>query len=390
MINFDFSKDCCGCGACADTCALGCISIIKDKKDFRIPNVETSKCVECGKCEKVCPVINPSSRVNDEQKLYCTYNNKEDIREKGSSGSIFYEVAKIVISDGGVVYGAAFVDKLQLKHCKAETIEDVFPIMKSKYIQSNTNGVFKDVRNELKKGRKVLFVGTPCHCQALYNFLGRKEQENLILIDFICHGVPPQELFDHAIELYEKQHDCIVKDFSFRHKTQMSLHNYKISYTCNDGTTKTETGSSDEFPFYCGYLKYITFRNSCYGCKFCNQNRITDMTLGDFWHLENIDPTVQDFNKGYSMLIVNSAKGHEIFNLISGELQYKEYNIDIAEPNNHAYCKPTFRSIKQKLYIRDYNRIPYEKLSERYFSYQLSLPRRIIRRIIYEIERRMQ
>ena len=106
MINFDFSKDCCGCGACADACSLGCISIIKDKKDFRIPHVETSKCVECGKCEKVCPVINPNCRVNDEQKLYCTYNNKEEIREKGSSGSIFYEVAKMVISEGGVALGS--------------------------------------------------------------------------------------------------------------------------------------------------------------------------------------------------------------------------------------------------------------------------------------------
>jgi hypothetical protein len=137
--------------------------------------------------------------------------------------------------------------------------------------------------------------------------LGKKDIENLVLIDFICHGVPSQSLFDKAICQFEKDNDCKVTDFSFRYKTDDSLHNYKISYTDRKGKEYSRTGSARKFHYYCGYLKYFTFRESCYKCSFVGHDRITDMTLGDFWGLNKIEPQISDFNKGYSMLIINCS-----------------------------------------------------------------------------------
>lgn len=386
MIDFNFSQECCGCGACADACALGCIAIIKDKHDFRIPQVNADKCVNCGKCDKVCPVLNVARKKNDAQKLICTYNNDEEKRMQGSSGSVFYEIAKETINQGGVVFGAAFVEKLQLKHIKVEKIEDIYPLMKSKYIQSNTNGVFQQVKDELKKGRKVCFVGTPCHCQALYNFLGKKTNDNLILIDFICHGVPSQSLFDKAIAQFEKDNDCDVTGFSFRRKTGNSLRNYEISYIDKSGNHNNQIGCARKFHYYCGYLKYFTFRDSCYQCKFVGHDRITDMTLGDFWGLEKIEPQLNDINKGYSMLIVNSNKGAELFKKLSGNFTSKEYPLELAARNNYAYCKPAFKSKVHNWFLHDYTRLPYDKLAKRYFFWKEDKLRWILRCLIKKLK----
>lgn len=368
MIDFNFNKDCCGCAACVDICPVNCIEIINNKKDFRIPKVDKIHCIDCKMCEKVCPTLNPSTLKYSERKLFCAYNNNPIIRDKGSSGSIFYTIAKRIIDEKGCVFGAAFDKHLQLRHVKAESIPEIYPLMKSKYIQSDTTGVYKKVQFELKRNRKVLFVGTPCQCQGLYNFLEGKKPENLIIIDFICHGVPSQKLFDNAIRQYEIRNECKVRNFSFRKKTRESLHGYSIDYENKSGELKNEEGISKEFPYYQFYLKYWPFRESCYICKFVGKDRISDLTLGDFWFLERIKPEIKDFNKGYSMLIVNSNKGKEILDVHKADVYSEEFDLQFAVDNNFAYANPTKKSIIHTLFIFDYNRIPYNKLEKRYFK----------------------
>lgn len=366
MISFDFSKHCCGCAACVDACPQKCICIVEDEKDFRIPNINVNECINCGLCEKVCPVIN-SDASRGLEKLFCGYNNNALQRKAGSSGSLFILLAKKVIENGGVVVGAAFDDNLQLRHRLAYDDDGIMPLMKSKYIQSNTTGIFNKVRAELKDGKQCLFVGTPCQCQALYNFMGRKQIDNLLLVDFICHGVPSQKLFDKAIQSFEKRRDCKVESFNFREKAKGELHCYSISYVYNDGERETDIGTSREFPFYNGYLSYRIFRESCYECKFAQRERVSDITLGDFWNLGKIKG-IKDFRKGYSMIIVNSNKGLEVIQNLSDKISIEEFPIEIAEKNNYAYTHPTEKRLLHKWFLRDYNKKPYDEVEKLYLQ----------------------
>ena len=196
MINFDFDKECCGCSACADVCPMSCITYVKNKHGFLVPKVEQILCVNCGLCTKVCPVIKPQTNQLNDIKVYSAYNKSAEIRTEGSSGSLFYTLAEDTINSGGIVYGAAFVENMKLRHISAESLYELKPLMKSKYLQSDVTGVYKQVKYNLGLGRRVLFVGTPCQCNALYKSLGSRPHDNLLLVDFICHGVPSQDLFD--------------------------------------------------------------------------------------------------------------------------------------------------------------------------------------------------
>lgn len=387
MIDFDFSSKCTGCGVCVDACPKGCISLRKNSKGFLVPDVKINDCVSCGLCDKVCPVLNAHYLSFEKRKLYRAFNLNEKIREKGSSGSIFYIVAKYVIENGGCVFGAAFTDDFKLRHVKTENLPDVLPLMKSKYLQSETTGVYSEVKNELKKNRLVLFVGTPCQTQALYNFLGAKKSENLILMDFICHGVPCQELFDRCLKNYEEKNNCKVVDFSFRQKTEERLHNCKIESISKEGERKTFIINSADYPFYNGYLKYIIFRNCCYKCQFVGEDRVSDFTLGDFWGLEKTED-IKDFNRGYSMLYVNSAKGANLLKILAEEMDLKEYDTNSPIAFNYAYLKPTRRSILNRFFMWDYNRVSQETLEKRYFGKSKEYPffKKLLWYIIYKLK----
>ncbi len=365
MIGFNFDNDCCGCRVCADACPKHCIGMVKNSKGFFMPKVNPEVCIECGLCEKVCPVLNVQKQKEATPKLYCAYNKNEEIREIGSSGSIFFSVAKYVISNGGCVCGAAFVDGLQLKHIMVDKLEEIYPLMKSKYIQSNTEGIYRKVKKELANGRMVLFVGTPCQCQGLYNYLGRRNPKNLILMDFICHGVPNQELFDRCIFEYEQRNDCKVVDFVFRKKSKDFLQNCLINRQFCNGRQDEVMLKPDDFPFYKAYLNYFIFRNSCYSCRFVGDQRITDFTIGDFWGIER-SGDVSDFYKGYSMLYVNTSDGENVLEIIKDDLSLSEFDTDSPKAINFAYKKPTPRSILNRCFMYDYNRISHSRLEKRY------------------------
>ncbi len=365
MIDFDFSKHCCGCGACVDICPRHCITIIEDTKGFRVPKVSAINCNNCGLCNNVCPTLN-SEASKGLERLFCCYNKNSNQRKAGSSGSIFVLLADTMIKHGGVVVGAAFDSDLQLRHQIASTMDDVKPLMKSKYIQSDTTGIFKRIKEKLISG-KVLFVGSPCQCHALYNFLGRKPHDNLLIVDFICHGVPSQKLFNNAINLFEKKRGCKVKAFSFREKAKGELHCYSISYVYNgEEEVEVDVGCSKEFPYYNGYLNYNVFRESCYECKFARRERVSDITLGDFWGLSSLKRGLNDFRKGYSMMIVNSEEGQSYIHEISSDIEIEEYPIEVAIDNNFAYTHPTKKKLQHKLFIRDFNVKSYLEVENKY------------------------
>lgn len=380
------TTDCCGCNACVQVCPTKAISLHSDKYGFVYPTITPALCVDCKRCQSVCPSINNfSDQVTP--KVLSAYANNESKREKGSSGGIFGLLAEQVLQKGGFVYGAALDENLKLKHIEVSSVEDLPLILKSKYIQSEIGSIFLLIKKRISQGENVLFCGTPCQCLALFNFLGKKRYDNLILIDFICHGVPSQVFFDKAIMSYENRRNTKVNFFSFRHKslsdkTEAGLRHFYLR--TKDGAI--ESGRSVKFPFYSTYLRYLFFRPSCYKCSYAKVERCTDITLGDFWGLNKLEG-LTDFNKGYSMLVINTERGRELVRSL--DVTTKEYKIDVAINNNFAYTHPTIQTPQSKAFFNDYDILSWKKLEEKYMIIEMDLFHRGLRfigRIIKKIK----
>lgn len=372
MIDYDFNHDCCGCSACIDACPKLCIKQTTNKYGFIVPEVDKSVCIDCHICENVCPVLNPEKLEYRDHRLFSAINKNEELRAAGSSGSIFYLLAEKTIAEEGIVFGAAFDENLQLRHSYAEKIEELRPLLKSKYLQSNTRGIYKQVKDLLKTGRKVLFVGTPCQCNALYKFLGNNKPENLLLVDFICHGVPSQELFNKSLAHWEKKHNCKIKQFEFRHKTPQSIHSFYLQAIKRDleSSNIEHYGKYNQFPFYYGFKRYLTLRESCYKCKFAVVDRVSDITMADFWGIESYDSSIShiEFNKGISMLIINSKKGLDTFFKVSENTIIKEFPNSVAKKANSAYTAPAKVGLNHKWFLWSYRHLPYNMVEFNFFT----------------------
>lgn len=381
MIDFDFIRECCGCGVCVDACPKDCITLVRSPYGYLIPSVNKAECVDCNLCNKVCPTLNTPRRFYDSHRVFSAWNKNPKIRDAGSSGSIFYLLASHIISKGGVVFGAAFDDALQLRHMRADREEALWPLLKSKYIQSNTVGIFDRVKQDVVLGKTVLFVGTPCQTNALYNYIPEKYRINLYIIDFICHGVPSQELFNRSIKSYEKRNKCHVDKFTFRVKGRRHSKYYKIEYVDENGVRKEERGEYANYPYYCGYMLYHCFRQSCYRCKFVGVDRVSDLTMADFWGINKLNPSVKDVEKGYSMLIENSEKGRTLLDEIKDEIIYDKYDLKDAIENNLSYTKVTEDTLMSKAFRWSYRKIPYPVVEVLFFSKWLSYLIRGMRKV---------
>lgn len=180
-------EKCCGCSACFNTCPKNAIKMVKDKDDFEYPKIDKNKCINCGLCRKVCPVLQ-NNTIENNICAYAVYNKNEKERLSSSSGGIFVLLAKVILKENGIIYGACLDDDLQVKHIKVDKISDLPKLMGSKYVQSDINNSFRSVKEDLEKNKKVLFTGTPCQVEGLKSYL-RKDYKNLYTQDIICHGV---------------------------------------------------------------------------------------------------------------------------------------------------------------------------------------------------------
>lgn len=391
MMDTICSKEiCCGCRACAEICPTHSITMEKAENGFCYPYIDASSCIHCFMCQKVCPVSEPLYRENVVPYVYSAYALNPEFRDQGSSGGVFGLLARRIISQGGIVFGAAFDEEFNLKHQKATTQTELLPLFKSKYVESDTNHVFGEISQEVKKGKLVLFCGTPCQCAALKKFL-KHEYENLYIIDFLCHGVPSQELFSKAIWEYEKKHKGKVVAFNFRSKNltdKKDVGNHYFSLTLRKDNGKLihkKARRHYEFPYYSGFLSHNILRPSCYKCCYANINRISDITLADFWGLEKIEP-IEDFRKGYSMVICNSVKGRALFYHIQECLCFKEYTKEVAISNNFTYTHCAVLTSSGKQFSQNYSLIPYQEIERRYLRIKMDLLHRGFRFIMRKIK----
>lgn len=365
MIEIKEKSSCCGCNACGQICPKQCISMKRDEEGFLYPLVDTSLCIDCGLCEKVCPILNQS----DSKKpivVYASKNKDEDIRLKSSSGGIFTLLAERIISEGGVVFGAKFDQNWNVIHDYTETVDGINAFRGSKYVQSVIGNNYKLAKQFLDDDRKVLFSGTPCQIAGLKKYL-RKEYENLLTVEVVCHGVPSPMIWEDYINykctkfrLDNNTDDSIITDISFRDKTHgWKKFSFKISITniTNDknidATAKSEITPFNEDTFIKGFLKNLYLRPSCYNCAARQGKSGADISIADYWNIQSVHNGFDD-DKGCGLILVNSAKGANYYNNLYHLTDSVESYYNKAVLYNHCIIgsvpKPPLRSEFWTLY----------------------------------------
>jgi coenzyme F420-reducing hydrogenase beta subunit len=373
MIRICDETKCTGCGMCSNICTHNAIKMIEDKHGFMHPCVDTSKCVECGLCKNKCPANGVEQVGKNVLKVYAAWNKCKKDRKIASSGGMFSILAKEVISLGGVVVGVKWDDNLKPVHCMIDCIDDLPRLYKSKYVQSDTNNIFQRVQEKLNQGIVVLFSGTPCQNAALNNFLSQG-YDNLIQVDIVCHGVPSYESFKRYIsELNDKYNRHIIK-FNFRLKKPYQDYFY-IGITLEDQTFNYHLAVNDPFfqLFNVGYL----LRESCHNCQYTNIRRCSDITLGDFWGFLPHNFKMIDYNKGVSLILINSIKGNELFEKIKKKCKYEDGNLDLAVMGNRTLREPyNIEQDKLQQFWNDYEEgLTTEKLRKKYIPNPSSRPK---------------
>lgn len=320
--------NCCGCRACVEVCPTAAISTKIDKYGFEQVIINSSRCIKCGQCISVCPIANVNTNT-DKFSTGAAYSKKVNLRKIGSSGGLFGAFSEKIIQDKGVVYGAAFDPNLKLLTTRASTLEGLKSLYKSKYFLCDTSGAYSKIKQDLDDDLPVLYCSTPCQIAALRLYLG-KEYENLFLVDFACHGVGSQPMFDKSILYTEKKIQSKIVEFEFRHKLKKASSHY---YYYRDNLGKERTGLYLFSPFYNAYCKQLVCRDICYKCPYAQEQRPSDITIGDFHTIEKFDSTI-DRLAGVSMFAVNTTKGETFFKSICDELYIKIFDWSILKNNN--------------------------------------------------------
>ena len=330
MIQPERKKDCCGCKACQDACRHAAISMVEDEEGFYYPSIDDSKCVDCGLCNKVCPY----ETTNSDHLRYESFSfpvfyagqlHKNVELFEVSSGGACWALVQVVIQKGGVVYGAEQINVDHVRHTCAHTLEEAKKLRRSKYLPSDTGGVFSAVKQSLKEGTLVLFCGTGCQVAALNTFLG-KSYENLFTADVVCHGIPSQKVWKKYREEKEKKAKKRIVDLVFRDKTKgWNKNQYKITY--DDGSVEYE--SSVQNLFHAGYLHGLFYRPSCGTCRFATIPRVSDISLADYWQYKGKFHS-EDNNVGVSLIAINSQKGGELLESASAYMDVEETSEELA------------------------------------------------------------
>lgn len=331
MINIIDKQKCSGCHACYNSCPQKCICMYSDHEGFWYPEVDAKKCSNCSICEKACPILSKKT-ISNNPVAYACFNTNEVIRQNSSSGGVFSVIAEKVIDNGGMIFGAGFDSNFNVVHSWTDSAEGLNNLRGSKYVQSRIGDTFKKAYELLEEGRQVLFSGTPCQIAGLKSYLG-KEYQGLTCLDIICHGVPSPLVWEMYRSKVVKNKE--LKTVSFRDK-KYGWKKFSISFIFEDEEIFREQISENQY--IKGFLQNLYLRPSCYNCQFKTINRQSDLTLADFWGIEKLLPSFDD-DRGTSLVLINSQKGHEILAAAADNLKCETVNLEQALAYNHAALK---------------------------------------------------
>lgn len=363
MLTVDYEK-CTGCGACVQRCPKRCISWTEREFGFRYPQIDKDACVNCGQCEKVCP-IDKALEVSAEQKAYAAVHKDDEVLAKSTSGGAFTAIADAVFAQGGIVYGAAMLDGMQVKHIRTSGKDDFEGLRSSKYLQSDTGTTYQMVEQDLKQGKTVLYSGTHCQIDGLKNFLG-KDYENLYTVDIVCHGVGSQAYFDKYMD-YARERYGKIKALRFRSKEYAgwSCGGVVVVVDSSDCLKKIPYRDFDNY-YYSYFLSGDIYRKSCYSCKYANTNRVGDFTLGDYWGVEALNLPLQTKN-GCSLLLVNNRHAMLLLDEIES-LDRVETTVEQAAHCNKQLNAPSKLMDSRQNRIGEYESMSGQQIQKEYLK----------------------
>lgn len=356
---------CCGCLACMDVCPQKAIVVQEDKEGFCYPRIQRELCVECGRCEKVCPW---KGKENGEgfRKYLGVQAKNDELRRTCTSGGAFPVLAEHILQFGGVIYGAGFDGSMRLIHQRADSREKLARLMQTKYIQSDLAGIYQLIRHDLQERRYVLFVGTPCQTEAVRKLFGMT-YPHLVLVDLICYGVPSPMIWKDYVHYLEKKHKGKLNTFNFRDKRNRN-NGHTVSYQVDDREYLNEYSKD---PYIAMFNSNCILRPSCHECKFSTLQRNSDITIGDFWGIEKKSPDMDD-GMGTSLVILHTHKAAHIWEAVQDRFNCIECaEHEVLQPR---LISPTAASKKRGLFFKLYRKIPF-RLSVLLFD------NRLVRRI---------
>lgn len=355
-------NNCSGCSLCSKVCPKHSITMEPDREGFLFPVINHTTCIDCGLCYKKCP-CNGEKALDEITPVYYTsaIKDKEELLNSSSGGN-FIALAKYVLSTGGYVCGCVYNQEMKAVHTCTNDIEVVHRMMGSKYVQSDVRWCFDEVRELTESGKTVLFTGTACQVAAIKSYI--KKQENLILVDILCHGVPSPLFFKKYVDFLERKHNGKVVNVEFRNKKELGWGSeHRTYYEIEKGGKKK--GYIPNMPaYFCSFFWGLNLRESCYNCKFAGKNRISDITIGDFWGYWTYFH--KNFPEGISIASVNTEKGRALYEQVKGDMDFCiELPEDKAKGTNTNFYHPTPRPASRDNFYDGIERKKYESFRKR-------------------------
>lgn len=350
-------EKCTGCFACYNICPKNAIDMIEDDNGFIYPYINKKKCIGCNMCKNVCPSIKFIKKSNPHS-CYAAISKKNKTRSLSTSGGIATELSYLFLKEGGIVYGAAFSDDCTVNHIRIDSLEDLKYLQGSKYTHSYINDKFKLIKKDLFNNRKVLFIGTPCQIAGLKSYL-HKDFENLLLVDIICHGVPSQKYLKDEVFREVGNNDVDSIKFRIGNEYTFCILKKNTIVSC-DNVRKS--------PYINAFLSGISVRSNCHNCLYAGSQRVSDITLGDYWGLPNESNFYKEREKGVSVVIINSVKGEKYFDFLKKYIYFEIREINEAITGNTQLQRPLNNKAEadlfKKIYIKKgfykaYNRMKY-------------------------------
>lgn len=353
MIKIDNNR-CYGCTACKSVCSQKCITMEKNSQGFYLPIVDETNCIDCGMCDFVCP-IDKNDLFQKALAVYAIKDKNKETRFLSASGGAFTLISNLFLNEDSKVYGAIFDEDMSVVHIGTSKAEKRNLMRGSKYVQSDMGNVIEDIKSDISKNKKVLFTGTPCQVAAVKNVI---KSDLLYTCDIICHGVSSPLIFSEYILFLEKRYGKI-KSLTFRNK-EKSWRGCNIKIQTTNGTYQNNK--------YLDVYKKIYYGNcanriSCSKCDFAKEERVSDITIGDFWGIENFNPSFDD-KCGVSMLMINNKRGENIFNQIMNECDWIIADLSFAkQPQLHEPTK--YQPLSDKFWD-DYYKKGFKYIANKY------------------------
>lgn len=369
MIQISDKVNCCGCNACGDICSKNAITFKTDNEGFWYPEVDKEKCVDCHLCERVCPILQIDNlKNNDMEKPVCYAAQSKNLESlfNSTSGSAFATFAEKIYKDKGYVGGAVFNDDFSVQQFISNDKADLEILRNTKYVQSNSEGFFKQVKALLNAGEKVLVCGLPCQMAGLRSFL-KKDYENLIIVDLICLGINSPRILPAYLKWQEQKHGSKIVYYKAKNK-ELGWRQLTTKIVFENGDVEYDKRGTNYFTQ--GFISTHAFaRPSCYECKFKGFPRIADITIGDFWGAEKNVGKEYDNDLGTSIILINTEKGSEFYKSVLPKFKYKQVELKAVTEGNKALLQSLSKPlINREKFYEDLSNLPFLEFAKKYIK----------------------